>query len=169
MECYNFYGNAKVDGDTTVGCYAFHGLPNSSLPMTYPIVDPTYDDAQWAAEQLSMATVWPSVNEEYSFHQHDQKSLSNATSDFVADDSKVLDFAYQLPTPPATPSGRDTLLVTKEVASSDMEPDVSSTTNTEATAQEEFIVSDFFTCLEDNQYYYFGDSVGLGHCYDECV
>ncbi|OAF99358.1 uncharacterized protein CC84DRAFT_1223037 [Paraphaeosphaeria sporulosa] len=152
MDYYTFRDNAKADGKiATDGC-ASHGLSDLSLLTTYSRVD---------------QTIWISIDEESFFHQDDQISLSKVTSQFVASDKKVPDFAYQLPTPPATTSGRETLLDAREVVDLVMEPSASSATTGHASAQGEFIVSDFSICLENNVQHYSDDSVGLDRYYDE--
>lgn len=157
IDCYTSYGNAQASGETTVDCYASHGLPNLSIPAAFPMVDSTYEDAKWAAEQLSMDSTWPSINDGSFLYQYERFSSSNPTFDYAAIDNKDPDFVYQLPTPPATPGGRDTLLDAKELVSPIVCPKTSSTTIIDAPAQEDFIISNFFTCLEDSENYYLGD------------
>ncbi|KAF9737592.1 hypothetical protein PMIN01_05371 [Paraphaeosphaeria minitans] len=76
----------------------------------------------------------------------------------MANDTKVPDLAYQLPTPPRTPSSRDTLLDAKNAVDPVVNPGAYFTSTIDATSQDKLVISDFFACPEDNEHYYLGNS-----------
>jgi hypothetical protein len=167
-------GIRKVTEEANIHCYTFHGLPNSTLPATYPMFDQWYSDTCWDAFQPSMASPRSSINEESLWDHNEQLSASNVTAHYAADKKMIPDCGHQLLTPPATPSDCHSPLDTKEALCPDLDTSsgVSMTPSInmmDATASEQdFNVSDFLNCLEDEQYY-FNDSLGLDYYYNRDV
>jgi hypothetical protein len=150
-------GIQKVDGDTDMDRHTFHGLPNSSFPATYPLFDSIYSDTTRDALLPSKASAWPSVNGDWLGSQRVQISASSATAHSAVDEEK------------ATPSDRDDLLDDNDVANPSMDtcnavfPPPSSNTMDATALGEDFDISGFFSCPEDEQHYYLNDSVGLDY------
>ncbi|KAL1605234.1 hypothetical protein SLS60_004778 [Paraconiothyrium brasiliense] len=167
-------GTDNGNGSTYIDHHRVHGLPNSPLLVSRLMYDPMYNDAKWTFLQPYLAQLKASHNEEIEWVHMCQLAPFGTTSDSVTDEKKVQDFGCQLPTPPATPSSYSSAVYAKVVP----EPipaegnsifslpadhnhdaplgDISTAVMTDTKAQDEFDVSVFVSCLEDEQYYYLG-------------
>ncbi|KAJ4355836.1 uncharacterized protein N0V89_003857 [Didymosphaeria variabile] len=173
----------RADGEPCIDRHTVHGLPGFPLLVPHPMFESMYNDAKWNVSQPDLTDLLSSINDELHWTHMCQIAPSSTMSNSATDEKKVQDFGYQLPTPPVTPSSCSSPVCAKIVPESIpgdgssifISPtdhkrnipleEISMPIMTDDKEQDEFDISGFLHCLEDEQYYYL-NSFELDQCYN---